>query len=390
MISVIEALTLIDQNTSKLEVVSQPIQTVLGCTLGADVYAPISLPPFRQSSMDGYAFIYTGLTDLEIIGESKAGDSLEIPLSKNQAVRIFTGARVPDLADTVVMQEHVEETKNGIRILKMPERFANVRSIGEQIEKGSLALQKGIKINAPLIGFLAGFGLTVVPVIAKPTVSIIVTGNEIQALDQPLSEGKIYESNSLMIQQAIEAMGISVDQIIQCRDDQDATIEAISKGLKSDILIVSGGISVGDYDFVEEALESNGVKQIFYKVNQKPGKPLWYGKKGEKQVFALPGNPASTMMCFLIYVAPALRKMMSGLPIQMNFQNRILKKAVQNKFGKALFLLSTEENGEIEVLQKQASSMLISFALANAILFFPPDQLEIQKGESVSFLPINR
>ncbi|MDG1276251.1 MAG: molybdopterin molybdotransferase MoeA [Algoriphagus sp.] len=390
MISVTEALSLIDQNTSKLEVVSQPIQTVLGSTLGADVYAPISLPPFRQSSMDGYAFIHTGLTDLEIIGESKAGDSVEISLLKNQTVRIFTGARVPDLADTVVMQEHVEKTENGIRILKMPERFANVRPIGEQIEKGSLALHEGIKINAPLIGFLAGFGLTLVPVIAKPRVSIIVTGNEIQSLDQPLSVGKIYESNSLMIQQAIENMGIPVHQIIQCRDDQNATIEAISKGLESDILIVSGGISVGDYDFVEEALLSNGVKQIFYKVNQKPGKPLWYGKKGEKQVFALPGNPASTMMCFLIYVAPALRKMISGLPIQMNFQKGILKKAVENKFGKALFLLSTEENGEIEVLQKQASSMLISFAMANAILFFPPDQLEIRKGESVSFLPINR
>jgi len=390
MISVTEALARIDQHVSALETIIQPIHTVLGATLGADIFAPFSLPGFRQSSMDGYAFIHGSHQELALVGESKAGDSTEIPILPHQAVRIFTGARVPDLADTVVMQEHVEKTEIGIRILTMPERLANVRPIGEQIEKGSLAVQKGIQINPALIGFLAGFGMTSVPVIAKPTVSIIVTGNEILALDQPLSEGKIYESNSLMLQQAIQAMGITVNQIIKSPDDPQSTAAAIAKGLESDVVIVSGGISVGDFDFVEEGMHRNGVQEVFYKVNQKPGKPFWYGKKGEKQAFALPGNPGSTMTCFMIYVAPALRKMMSGLPISFNFQQGILKKTIQNKFGKALFLLSSEENGELEVLQKQASSMLISFALANAILFFPADQVELVAGESVSFLPINR
>ncbi len=389
MISVTEALSIIDQNTAKNPVETLPIQQVMGATLGKNIYAPFDLPRFRKSSMDGYAFIHSDLSELDLVGESKAGDGAEIPLEKNQAVRIFTGARVPDQADTVVMQEHVEKTASGIQILKMPERFANVRPIGEQIKKGDLALEAGIKINAPLIGFLASFGITSVPVVQKPSIAIIVTGNEIQALGEPLAEGKIYESNSLMLQVALRSLGMEVNQIIQCPDDRKSTVDAIAQGLKCDVVLISGGISVGDYDFVQEALIQNGVSQLFYKVNQKPGKPLWYGKKGKNQVFALPGNPASTMMCFQIYVVPALRKMISGLPIKMNFERAALKHSVENKFGKALFLLATIENGKIEVFQKQASSMLISFAVANAILFFPEDALRLEQGEEVSYLRIN-
>jgi len=390
MISVSEALALVDQHTQTLSVEMIPLDLAMGSTLGADISAPISLPSFRQSSMDGYAFIHGGQTELMLIGESKAGDFQNFLIQNGEAVRIFTGALVPDQADTVVMQEHVEKTDSGIRILKMPPKNSNVRAIGEQIQNGDLALKAGTRINVPIIGFLGGFGLKEIPVIRKPSVSILVTGNEIQSGQQQLEAGKIFESNSLMLKLALESMGVVVKQVLTASDDQEETRNAIETGLNSDVLIISGGISVGDYDFVKEALEKNEVKEVFYKVNQKPGKPFWFGKKDQKYVFALPGNPASTLMCFLVYVAPAIQKMYSGMPIGLSLQQGNLATTIQNKFGKTLFLLAIEEKGLMELLPKQASSMLISFSQSNAILVFPADQEELKAGETIYYFPINR
>jgi molybdopterin molybdotransferase len=390
MISVSEALALVDQHTQTLSVEMIPLDLAMGSTLGADISAPISLPSFRQSSMDGYAFIHDGQTDLMLIGESKAGDFQNLLIQKGEAVRIFTGALVPEQADTVVMQEHVEKTDSGIRVLKMPPKNLNVRPIGEQIKAGDLALKAGTRINVPIIGFLGGFGLKEIPVIRKPSVSILVTGNEIQSGQEQLKAGKIFESNSLMLKLALESMGIIVKQVLTASDNQEETREAIETGLNSDVLIISGGISVGDYDFVKEALEKNEVKEVFYKVNQKPGKPFWFGKKDQTYVFALPGNPASTLMCFLVYVAPAILKMHSGMPIGLSLQQGNLATTIQNNFGKTLFLLAKEENGSIELLPKQASSMLISFSQSNAILVFPADQEELKAGETIYYFPINR
>jgi molybdopterin molybdotransferase len=390
MISVSEALVLVDQHTQAQSVEMIPLDLAMGSTLGLDIYAPINLPSFRQSSMDGYAFIYDGQSELKLIGESKAGDFQNFSIKEGEAVRIFTGALVPDQADTVVMQEHVEQTENGIRILKMPPKNFNVRPIGEQIKAGDIALKVGTRINVPIIGFLGGFGLKEVPVIRKPSVSILVTGNEIQSGEEQLDPGKIFESNSLMLKIALESMGIVVSQVLTASDSQVDTRKAIETGLDSDVLIISGGISVGDYDFVKEGLENNEVEEVFYKVNQKPGKPFWFGKKGQKYVFALPGNPASTLMCFLVYVAPAIQKMQSGMPIGLSLQQGTLAASIQNNFGKTLFLLAKEENGSIELLPKQASSMLISFSMSNAILVFPAELEELKSGEIVNYFPINR
>lgn len=390
MISVSEALALVDQHTQTQSVEMIPLDLAMGSTLGSDIYAPINLPSFRQSSMDGYAFIHDGQAGLKLIGESKAGDFQNFSIKEGEAVRIFTGALVPDEADTVVMQEHVEQTENGIRILKMPPKNFNVRPIGEQIKSGHIALKSGTRINVPIIGFLGGFGLKEIPVIRKPSVSILVTGNEIQSGQHQLEAGKIFESNSLMLKLALESMGIVVKQVLTASDSQAETKKAIETGLDSDVLIISGGISVGDYDFVKEGLEHNEVKEVFYKVNQKPGKPFWFGKKGQKYVFALPGNPASTLMCFLVYVAPSIQKMHSGMPIGLSLQQGTLATTIQNNFGKTLFLLAKEDNGAIELLPKQASSMLISFSMSNAILVFPAELEELKQGESVHYFPINR
>ena len=390
MISVEEALELIKTHAVKLPAVKISLRDSYGCFLADEILAPISLPPFRQSAMDGYAFRSGAISELEVIGECKAGDANEFNLKDNQAVRIFTGARVPDSADTVVIQEHVDANNGKISIRQFPVKFTNVREIGEQLQAGEQVLPAGTKITESIIGFLAGFGITEVLVYNKPKVTLIVTGNELQEAGTPLRPGAIYESNAIMLESALRSRGFDSVSILKVEDDLESTKKIIAQGLNTDLLLISGGISVGDYDFVKEALEYNGAKEVFYKVNQKPGKPLWFGKAGNTLVFALPGNPASSLTSFLIYALSAL-KIMSGNPdFELNFQNGVLKHQTFNKFGKTLFILGTEKNGELEIYPKQASSMLISYALGNAIVLVPAEKEILEAGETVLFLPINR
>ncbi|MEB2776577.1 gephyrin-like molybdotransferase Glp [Algoriphagus sp. D3-2-R+10] len=390
MISVSEALDLIKTHTGQLPKVKMPLRDAYGCFLAEEILAPISLPSFRQSAMDGYAFRSGEVYELEVIGECKAGDALEFAIGENQAVRIFTGAYVPDQADTVIMQEHVEVNGSKIAIQNMPEKRTNVREIGEQVQAGEQVLPAGTKINESIMGFLTSFGITEVLVFNKPKITLIVTGNELQEAGSPLKPGCIYESNAIMLESALKSRGFDSVRILKVADDFEATKKTIIRGLESDLLLISGGISVGDYDFVNEALQANGVNEIFYKVNQKPGKPLWFGKTEKTLVFALPGNPASSLTCFLIYALSAL-KIMSGNPdVDLNFQTGVLKHRTFNKFGKTLFILGTEKNGEVEIYPKQASSMLISYALGNALVLIPEDLEVLGAGESVQFLAVNR
>lgn len=390
MISVAEALDLIKIETTALPKTTILLEESHGYYLAEPILAPISLPPFRQSAMDGYAFRSGNLSELEVIGECKAGDASEFELQENQAVRIFTGARVPDQADTVVIQEHVEVNGTKITIQKFPEKYSNVRAIGEQVPAGDQVLAGGLKITESIIGFLAGFGITEVLVFNKPKITLIVTGNELQEAGSPLKPGAIYESNAIMLKSALTSRGFDSVRVLKVEDDLESTKRVVGLGLESDVLLISGGISVGDYDFVNEALKANGAKEIFYKVNQKPGKPLWFGKKGKTLIFALPGNPASSLTCFLIYALSAL-KIMSGNPdYDLNFLTGALQHRTFNKFGKTLFILGTETNGELEIYPKQASSMLISYALGNALVLIPEDKEVLEAGEAVLYLPINR
>ncbi|WP_439489347.1 molybdopterin molybdotransferase MoeA [Algoriphagus sp.] len=390
MISVSEALDLIKAHVAKLPAVKMPLRDSYGCFLAEDLVAPISLPPFRQSAMDGYAFRSGGDVALEIIGECKAGDTGSFELEVGHAVRIFTGAPVPDSADTVVMQEHVQAENGRITIQTMPEKGTNVREIGEQIQAGEHVLSASTKINDSIIGFLASFGITEVLVFNKPKITLIVTGNELQEPGTPLKPGAIYESNAIMLESALKSRGYGSVRILKVQDDLESTIKVVAQGLESDMLLISGGISVGDYDFVNESLQANGVREIFYKVNQKPGKPIWFGKKEEKLVFALPGNPASSLTCFLIYALSALKIMTGNPDFDLDFQTGRLKHRTFNKFGKTLFILGSEIKGELEIYPKQASSMLISYALGNALVLVPAEKEVLEAGEKVLYLPINR
>ena len=347
------------------------------------------MPPFRQSSMDGYAFKYSSETKFDLIGEVQAGVSEDKKLDAQEAVRIFTGARVPDDADTVVMQEHVRQKDGNIHIERLPKPFANVRDLGEQIKEGELALSKGTYLNEAAIGFLAGLGVQEVSVFNKPSVGVLITGNELQKAGKELEVGQIYDSNSVTLQLALNRFDIANVSVSFVKDTLDATKKAIQAQLdEHDVVLISGGISVGDYDFVKEALTANQVQEHFYKVNQKPGKPLWFGSKDEKQVFALPGNPASSLSCFYIYVVPALRKMMGYQNIHLARGEAITTSTISNPFQKTRFLKGIVQENAATPLTGQASSMLKSFAISNVLLEVPAHVERIEAGEAITYIDL--
>lgn len=390
MVSVSSALSSISQHAEVLQPIKLPLLSCLGYYLAEDIYAPISLPPFRQSAMDGYAIKYGPSQTYELVGECKAGDFNEFDLVGNQAIRILTGARVPDLADTVVIQENIHRNGSEIRVQQMPKPFANVRSIGEQVKEGELVAKKGTKIQALQLGLLAGFGIEEVLVINKPKITVIVTGNELQGAGSPLKPGGVYETNGITIKAILAEQGFPIDSITYVKDEKAATARAIHKALDADLVLISGGISVGDYDFVKAGLEVNDVQEIFYKVNQKPARPLWFGKMDKTLVFALPGNPASLVTCLLVYVLPTLRKITSGKDFDLNLRTGILGGEMINQASKSLFLAAKEENGIVKIMEKQACSMLGSFAESNAMVFVDETVSGLKSGDSVKFIPINR
>lgn len=389
MISVKEALQIIEENKVTLKTNKKSLDQLLNRVAAENIPAPISMPPFRQSAMDGYAISQGDSNEYRLVGEVKAGDGFEVKVNKGEAVRIFTGAPVPAEADTVVMQEHVEANLDIIKVQKMPATGANVRPVGEQLKKGELIISKGTTLNAASVGLLASLGLTEAAVYAKPKVTILVTGDELVSPGTPLQNGQIYESNSYMLQNMLRTFGVTKVKIQRVSDDLKSTVDAIKKALKkSDLLLISGGISVGDYDFVKEALTINEVQELFYKVNQKPGKPLWFGKKEDKRVFALPGNPASSFTCFCVYVVPMLRMMMGAESCHLLVFEVTAGEDIPNRYDKDIFLKGIIKDGKVSVLKGQASSMLLPFVTSNALIKVPANVELIKKGEPVDCIQL--
>ena len=390
MIEVKEALEIVAANSNAMPTQKINVHKALGYVVAETIYSPISMPPFRQSAMDGYAFTHSIRHQYDIVGISQAGDHSNIKLKQNEAIRIFTGAYVPDDADTVVMQEHVMANTDSILIAQMPEKNTNVRPKGEQIGKGDVVFEPNTLLTPAAIGFLACLGITEIEVYKKPKVGILVTGNELTEPGKKLKKGKIFESNSIMIQAALETIGIKKTKVYRVKDNLKATKNALKSILKkNDIVLISGGISVGDYDFVKEALLKNGVEELFYKINQKPGKPMFFGSKKETLVFALPGNPASSLTNFYIYVLPAVKNKMGFSEIHKPKVVRKLNAEIKNNTGKTLFLKAKYDETNVTILEGQSSAMLNSFAIANGLVIVEQDVENIKDGQLVTILPID-
>lgn len=388
MIPVSKAFELISDKVPVGESLRVPLANALGHILAEDVFSPINMPPFPQSAMDGYAVHLHAGNNYHLHGEIKAGDAAHTVLNSGEAVRIFTGGMVPEGANAVARQEIVERSENSIHLKETVEVAANIRPLGEQIEKGHCALTKGTTLNPGTIGYLASLGITEVLVHCKPRVAILTTGNELVPPGEALGPGKIYESNGIMLQSALQQLGF-VARVHSVSDDLDSTRKALQSLLKqTDILLVTGGISVGDYDFVEQALRALGTETLFHKVKQKPGKPLYFGINGQKVIFALPGNPAAALTCFYLYVHLALQRSMGSSRTEPNWKAARLLGNFRKNAGLTHLLKAEVSGAHVSILSSQSSAMLSSFDRANCLLIVPEDTLEIKEGEEVRILPI--
>jgi len=389
MISVEQALKTIDENVSVAKAIQMNLSKALGYVLAEDITSPIDMPPFPHSAMDGYAVKLNGTNTFNLVGEVKAGDGHEPQLNQGEAIRIFTGAPVTASADLVVRQEDCNVVENVLEVNPLPKTGANIRPKAEQTVSGDIALRKGQAINAAAIGYLATLGVTEVSVFPKPKVAILVTGNELVAPGQELNYGQIYESNAIMLQSALTNYGIEQSDVYRVKDDYESTRDELSKMLSSyDVILCSGGISVGDYDFVGKALIELDVKEIFYKIKQKPGKPLFFGKKENALVFALPGNPAAALTCFNVYVIKALNLLTGKRPQGLVRIKKNITTDFSRKGDRAQFLKGSICGNEVAIMEGQSSAMLHTYALSNTLVFIPLEMTSVKKGEPVECILI--
>ena len=382
MISVARAWSLIKEHVMPLAAVKINLKEAGGLVLAQDIIASKDIPSFPQSNMDGYAFCFNENShQYTIVGEVAAGASQIKALEKGTAVRIFTGASVPEGADTVLMQEKAKI--DGVALTVLDEKLKkgdHLRAIGSEIKKGERALAKGMILKPAAIGFLAGMGIDEIMVYPTPKIGILVTGNELETVGSDLKEGQVYESNSYTLMAALEVLNIKEIKVKQVKDDLVQIANELNSLIKeTDIVLMTGGVSVGDYDFTLKAFEYCQVKTVFHKIKQKPGKPLLFGLKAEKIIFGLPGNPSSVLTCFYEYVLPAIEKLtyqnVSLKAIQAPNANVFKKVQGLTHFAKAIY------NGEnITLLTGQESYKLASYAVANCLAILPEEAEEITKG----------
>ncbi len=388
MITVVEARNAVINSVKQGKKEFLSLQKSSGYILSDDITSPIDSPPFDNSAMDGFAFRYDDFLnpcDIKIIGESAAGKSFSKKIKDGEAVRIFTGAEIPAGADTVVMQEKTSVTNDKL-IIQDNKIFqgANIRYKGSQIKKQALALEKNSRMNPGSLGFLASIGISKVKVISKPKVAIIVTGNELQKPGTKLKTGNIYESNSVALQTALHSVGINFIKKFIVEDNKKSIRATFKNAMKQcDFILFTGGISVGDYDFVGKVMEEEKVKTIFYTVKQKPGKPLFFGTKNKNYIFGLPGNPASVLTCFYEYVIPAIQKF-------QGYENPLLKsisvsltKTINKKTGLTHFMKAVTDYKTATPLEGQESFIMKSFSESNCFIVVPEEVERINEGDSV-------
>ncbi|MSP58435.1 MAG: molybdopterin molybdenumtransferase MoeA [Flavobacteriaceae bacterium] len=361
----------------------------LGRVLAEDVFAPISIPGFAQSSMDGYAFNFDSYCEagkLELVGEVAAGAAnIFQQYAPYIAVRIFTGAPVPEGLDTVLMQEKAR-IENGFLFVEDSSLVAgrNVRLVGSEIVSGDLALAKSVCMTAAGIGFLASLGLTTVLVVANPNIGLIITGDELTQAGKPLMYGQVYESNTLLLQAALLQARFSKVKMYYAKDDLAILSQVMETAIdENDLVLLTGGVSVGDYDFVIRAANSVGVSTVFHTIKQKPGKPIFFGTTQKNcLVFGLPGNPASVLTCFYEYVLLALQGL-TGRQIELESKHLPLM-GTYKKTGPFTHFLKGKFDGQgVRLLGGQESFRLGSFSVANCLVVIPSDTEWVETGDLV-------
>lgn len=377
MISFEAARSILESHCQALPTEHLPLLAAAGLVSSEDILAPVSLPLFRNSAMDGFALSSEATQNasaaspvrLHVMGEIVAGQAPTRLSKSEQTYRIMTGAPVPRGADAVLEKEKAVIEGDFLKISLPVPAGRHVRQPGEEIQKGALALPKHSLLHPGTIGFLASLGLDRVPVFAKPRVSVITTGSELECPGKSLEPGKIYNSNSAFLMSALMQMKITPILVRQVKDHPKLIRRVLGFALKeSDIVIATGGVSAGEHDFVKMLLEEAGVETLFWKVSQKPGKPIYFGQKNGTLVFGLPGNPASVFTCFYEYVYPAIRLRMGHKQPYLAESGAFLAESLKADPGKSVFLKGRVSKHAAKPLAKQQSHMLSTLAETNALL----------------------
>ena len=393
MISEEEAGKRIVETVRPLPVRKLPITKSLGCFAAEDHFARLPLPTFDNSAMDGYAVVASSCNKsqrLRVIGEQPAGVDRRLRISRGEAIRIFTGAPVPAGADAVIMQEDVTRDGEEIIVNVDVETGEFIRRRGCDLAEGQMILAKSERIRAATAALLASQGFADVTVGGQVNAAIISTGDELVKQGEKIQQGQIYDSNSVLLDALVRRCGAVIDSVEHCGDERESLLEAVKRGTKNQILIISGGVSVGEHDLVKDALRGLGAQIDIWRVAIKPGKPFLFGKIGECAVFGLPGNPVSTMVTFELLVVPALDLLSGAEPRPLPSLQATLAEPLQEKSGLTHFLPARLEwsglKPHVKALRWQGSGDIAAVARANCFVVVPADRDKIAAGETVSVL----
>jgi molybdopterin molybdotransferase len=364
-----------------------PLSEALGCVLAEDIFAPQAVPPFDNSSMDGFAVQAADLanvpTTLPVLGDIPAG-ALSLPaLTSGKALRIMTGAPVPPGADAVVPVEDTETRPEGVAFLHSVRLGENIRRAGEDVAVGSLVAASGSRIRPAEIGMAAVVGRASVRAHPRPRVAVLSTGDELVEPGHPLQPGQIYNSNAYALAAQVAEAGGIVTHRLHARDTADALREAFDACAGADVLLTSGGVSVGDYDFVKDVFAERGTLD-FWRVAIRPGKPVAFGRWDETVFFGLPGNPVSSMVTFELFVRPALRRLRGLTELARPTVMARLTEDAGHTPGRQSYqraVVMPEGGGyRVTPVSRQGSGMMRSMVQANALLIVPADVSVIPAG----------
>jgi molybdenum cofactor synthesis domain-containing protein len=387
-----EAVRLVLENTHRLAAEDVPLVEARGLALAQDLKARFDSPPFDNSAVDGYALRSADAEAgrvFRVVDEAPAGRPAAKSVGEGEAIKIFTGGVIPEGADAVVMVENTSGWGEEFELNKAASPGQNVRGSGEDVREGEVILRAGTEVGPPEIALAATQGYGALPVHRRPEVVVLSTGTElVEPGERDLEPGEIYDSNSFAVMAQAHEIGARARRITAASDDDAVLRRAVEEALETaDVVVTSGGVSVGEKDLVKGTMLKLGVEQVFWGVKFKPGKPLFFGARGDVSVFGLPGNPVSAMVCFELFVRPALVKMMGrqerGRPrIQVYFE-----KDVRNSFGRMhamrVSLQETERGWLARSVGAQGSGLVSSLTKADALALIGPESEGVKAGEPV-------
>lgn len=397
-LTVEQALARIEQSVRPVEGTERlALRSALGRVCAADIHAPFDVPSHANSAMDGYAvnsrdLPQEGHRELRLVGQSLAGHPWAGELGPGECLRITTGAVIPAGADTVIMQEAVHKTAEGIRIGAGHRPGENVRLPGEDLRAGALVLRRGRRLNSADLGLLASLGISELDVIRRPVVAFFSTGDELKGLGQPLAEGEIYDSNRYTLHAMLQRLNVQIVDMGVVQDQPQAVEEAFrTAAARADVVITTGGVSVGTADYIKHTLEKLG-HVGFWRIAMKPGRPLAFGQLGNALFFGLPGNPVSVMATFTLFARIAIQRLSGETPqpmlrLRAVTQNRLRKLPGRTDYQRGILRQDDQGRLVVETTGLQGSHVLSSMSRANCFIVIPRDCGDVEAGTEVEVIP---